>query len=549
MQNRFSDIFLSKGVDYYNADKPLQEIINHFSFQRYKGLSDLGRYVSSELIESLDFIDHFAKPVLMTWSLMGERIDYVRISPDHARILGMLQKHGVVKSIEGNPADLMNHFLSGYLISDSGIFCTLTLTAQTAYTIQKYGNKDLKEKYLKKFFETDNPWYGATFYTEVQGGSDLGANRTIAMQEGEKFLLTGEDKYFASDSGIADGALVTARFKDSPSGAKGISLFFVPSHLEDGTPNYIIRRLKDKLGTTAVPTGEVEFDRSVAYQIGNEKNGIYLAMEALVISRIDDAIAAVGIARKALWEAYLYAEKRTAFGRRLVDHPLMQKDLLELETSLEASLVLSMLAADAFNKVSGVEPPYNSEYQLSRILGDIAKTISAEVSVQVTRYSMEILGGIGFLEEFPMAKFHRDSVVTSIWEGTSNIQSLEVMEVLMKRNGTEIMKNYFQDRIGKIKDRIFGESLETKMTEVFTTVSKWFTSGNPEFYAKEALFLIGNLVAACEMELVGQDNPSGAFAITSRIFFGKTVLRDLPDSASMTRDFRILGWMSRNKSD
>ncbi len=268
MQNRFSDIFLSKGINYFIADKPLQETINHFSFHTDEALPGLGDYISSELIESLDFIDHYAKPVLQTWSVMGDRIDYVRISPDHARVLQTLQEYGIVNRLEGNPADLMHHFLSGYLISDSGIFCTLTLTAQTAYIIQKYGSKELKEKFLGKFFSSRNPWYGATFYTEIQGGSDLGANRTIAHKEGDKILLEGGDKYFASDSGIADGALVTARFKDSPPGAKGISLFFVPSHLDDGTPNYNIRRLKDKLGTTAVPTGEVEFNGSIAYQIG-----------------------------------------------------------------------------------------------------------------------------------------------------------------------------------------------------------------------------------------------------------------------------------------
>ncbi len=342
MQNRFSEIFLSKGLNYYAADKPLQEVLNHLGFKEQRTLLELGLYVSSRMIESLDFIDHFAKPVLQTWSIMGERIDYVRVSPDHAKVLQELQEYGVIRSINGEPSDLLQHFLTGYLISDSGIFCTMALTAQTAYIVQKYADNELKERFLSRFYRQENPWYGATFYTEVQGGSDIAANRTVANEENGKILLSGEDKYFASDSGIADAALVTGRFKDSPSGAKGISLFFVPSHLEDGTPNYSIRRLKNKLGTTAVPTGEVEFDRSAAFQIGDRKNGIYIAMEALVISRIDDAIAAVGISRKALWEAFLYTQKRKAFGKRLVDHPLMKRDLVELEVSLESAVLKTL---------------------------------------------------------------------------------------------------------------------------------------------------------------------------------------------------------------
>lgn len=546
MQNRFSEIFLSHGINYFTADKPLQEVMRYLGTREYGALPALGSYVSSKLIESLDYIDHYGKPVLQTWSLMGERIDYVRISPDHARVLQELQDYDVIRSIRGNPSDLMQHFLSGYLISDSGIFCTLTLTAQTAYIVQKYASNELKEKFLSKFFDPENPWYGATFYTEVQGGSDLGANRTMAFEENGLAMLTGQDKYFASDSGIADAALVTARFNNSPVGAKGISLFLVPSHLEDGSPNYAIRRLKNKLGTTAVPTGEVEFSKSTAFQIGDQKNGIYLAMEALVISRLDDAIAAVGIARKSLWEAFLYTQKREAFGKKLIEHPLMKRDLVELETSMEAALVLSLIAAEAFNRVCIIKPPYNEEYQLARILGNIAKTIAAEISSHVTRYSMEILGGIGFLEEFPMAKFHRDSVVTSIWEGTSNVQALEVMEVLLKPKGMDLIEKYLDGIAGKIRDREFGALLTNHISISIQRIKEWFSSGEPEYYAKEALFLVGNIVAACEMELVAQDNPGGVFSKSARLFFSKAILGKSPEHHAVDHDMDIVKWMGRD---
>ena len=545
MQNRFSEIFLSHGINYYTADKPLQEALNYLGINEKYNLHDLGLYVSSNMIESLDFIDHFAKPVLQTWNLMGERIDYVRISPDHAKVLQELQDFEVIRSINCNPSDLMHHFLSGYLISDSGIFCTLTLTAQTAYIVQKYANSELKDRFLGRFYREENPWYGATYYTEVQGGSDIGANRTVASEENEKILLTGQDKYFASNSGIADAALVTGRFKDSPTGAKGISLFFVPSHLEDGTQNYSIRRLKNKLGTTAVPTGEVEFNRSVAFQIGDRRNGIYLAMEALVISRIDDAIAAVGIARKALWEAFLFTQKRLAFGKRLIEHPLMKRDLVELETSLESALILSLVAADAFNKVTNAKPPYNDEYQLARIIANIAKTLSAEISAQVTRYSMEILGGIGFLEEFPMAKFHRDSIVTSIWEGTSNIQALEILEVALKKDGLGLFKKYLQDKINKITDKEFAAKLEGLLSYTMGNISSWFASEEPEFYAKEALFKIGNLLAICEMGLVAQKNPGGVFSISSRIFYEKMVKEKPLVHTRINESMKVVDWMGR----
>lgn len=545
MQHRFSDLFLSHGINYFSDDAPLLEIAKYLGLKQRTSLKELGSYVSTELIESLDFIDHYAKPVLHTWSLMGERIDYVRISPDHAHLLDRLQEFDVIRSLEGNPPDLIHHFLSGYLISDSGIFCTLTLTAQTAYAIQKYSGKEVKDKFLSRFFRKREPWYGATFYTELQGGSDLGNNRTMAYEENNRTFLSGEDKYFASDSGIADAALVTARYENSPPGAKGISLFLVPSHLEDGSPNYVIRRLKNKLGTTAVPTGEVEFRKSEAYRIGSGTNGIYLAMEALVISRIDDAIAAVGIARKSLWEAFLYAQKREAFGKKLIEHPLMKKDLLELEVSLESALVLSLLAARAFSDVSNLEPPYNHEYQLARVLGNIAKTVSAEISAQVTRYSLEILGGIGFLEEFPMAKFHRDSIVTSIWEGTSNVQALEVMEVLVKPYGMGLIENYLNQKVGQIRNREMAAELGNRISREIGRIRQWFSSNDREFYAKETLFTLGKLVAACEMVLAGQSNPNGVLERSSGVYFNRTIMDRPVEASSVYANMAIVDWMKR----
>ncbi len=146
-----------------------------------------------------------------------------------------------------------------------------------------------------------------------------------------------------------------------------------------------------------------------------------------------------------------------------------------------------------------------------------------------------------------MAKFHRDSVVTSIWEGTSNIQSLEVMEVLLKRNGLEIMHKFFQEKIRLFSDRNFAGIVENKISEAFKSIGKWFNSGNPEFYAKEALFLIGNLVAVCEMELVGQSNPGGVYSKSSRIFFNKVVLGNSMDSESLMENLNVIEWMDETR--
>jgi acyl-CoA dehydrogenase len=437
MIDRFNEIFRSKGINYLSEDLPLSEFLKFLNFHADNDLEILGEYVSSELIEIMDYVDHNGKPELIMWNLDGKRTDYVRLSPEHRNALKKLQNLGVVIKSAAGEQSWMYHFVSGYLISDSGIFCSLTLTAQTAYALRKYFNGD--ESFINHYLDKKDPWYGATFYSETQGGSDLGANKTKAMETENGWVINGSDKYFASNAGIADGAIVTAMTGDK--GIRSLETFFVPAIRKTGDLNYNIRRLKNKMGTIAVPSGEVEFTNSEAYLIGEKGKGIYYAMEILTISRIDDALAAVGIARKALWEAYLHTEKRSAFGKKLIEHPLMMKDIISLEAELEASLVISLYAAQLFSDVTDIKPPYNDKYNYARFITHIAKNMAAWSSDHITQYSMEIFGGIGFFEEFPMPKFHRDALVTSIWEGTSNIQALDMIETILKKGVASMFFN------------------------------------------------------------------------------------------------------------
>lgn len=503
MKNLFPMIFLSYGTNYYSEDVPLQIFLKHFGEQWDERLQKLGKYVSESLVELLYEIDRGAKPSLHQWSTEGTRIDYVRLSPAHRVALKELQDFGITGSMITGNRSLMHHFISGYLVSDAGIFCTMTLTAQTAYAIEKYASKAVKDEFLPKFLSQEDPWYGATYYTEIQGGSDLGANRTVAVRSGDSYALTGSDKYFASNAGIADAAIVTARLEQSRKGAKGISVFLVPAIRKDGTQNYTIRRLKDKLGTVAVPTGEVELEDAEGYILGTDIEGIYVAMEILAISRIDDATAAAGIARKALWEAYKYAERRTAFGKHLIEHPLMLKDFAELEAELEASLVLSIFAAYKFNLSRDKKPPYDTDYHLARLLTNVAKQYSSNASAGITRYTMEIMGGIGFLEEFPMAKFHRDSIVTSIWEGAGNIQALEFLEALGKRGVPDLLVDELILRIAKVEDAGVREKLQEGLMVFRSRAENVLKSENREYYSKELLLECGVLTACVCLAEIG----------------------------------------------
>lgn len=549
MRNQFSELFLSKGINYTENDMPLRCALQFFKFIPDTDLINLGKYVSEEMIESADFIDHGSKPKLQTWSILGKRIDYVRISPDHEKALKKLLGFGVVSKSSSGAFPWLYHFITGYIISDSGLFCTLTLTAQTAYAISKYGDSFLKKQYFPSYIAGSEGWLGATYYSEIQGGSDLGNNTTIAVKNGSIWTLKGSDKYFASDAGLADGAIVTAKIKEGY-GVRNIGLFFVPALNLNNEPNYEIRRLKEKLGTTAVPTGEVEFKDTIAFPLGELNQGIYYAMEVLTISRIDDALAACGIARKALWEAYLYANERTSFGKKIIEHTLLRRDFIELESELEGSLFLSLFAAMKFSNSCDEKPPYSDSYNLARLLSHISKNIAAETSTTLTRYSMEIFGGIGFFEEFPIAKFHRDAIVTSIWEGTSNIQALDMLEAILKKKVHLSLFQVLNDLLENIKNDKTKERVKESIEEMKKDLEQMLSKGNAELYSKDILNMMGHMVASTLMFCISYstNNPEDMQSLLTmaEVYYQKNVLKNSKIPEELISSGGILKWMKKN---
>lgn len=542
MKNLFGEIFLSLGTDYLRDDLPLNVFMRYFGISYGEEMSELGIYVSKDLMEILDSVDHFFHPHLVTTNVRGKRIDYVRISREHREALSNLQKFGTVRTI-ATTNSLMQHFLSSYVVSDSGIFCTITLTAQTLFALMKYG-KDL-ERFTERYLDTNDPWYGGTFYTEVKGGSDLGSNETRAKKILDTYFLNGDKKYFASNAGIADGVIVTARMDDSTEGAKGISTFFVPSTRDNGDLNFNIRRLKEKLGTSAVPTGEIEFNDSEAYLLGDRKLGIYIATEILCISRIDDALTACGIARKSLWEIYLYSTERKSFGKTLIKHPLFQRDLVEMSLDVEGALILSLYAATLFDHVSGERYPYSADYHFARMICSMAKNIASDISIHVTGYCMELMGGIGFLEEFPMARFHRDSLVTSIWEGTSNIQALEFLETVIKKGTDKKLFSELTRIASEIMDREVREDFLRDVLDARKEMDTFISDNEREYNCKYILSRISSLSASILLYHASQYDDADYVKWMASIYHSMRVHHRSPSPDQIRMAVKSLEWMNR----
>jgi len=446
------------GKNHWLLDPDLKPILKQYwlDLPRYEAaFVAFGALAGGRAYEVADYVDHHARPVLIMHDLDGNRIDRARLSPAHASLLKELAAINRPPYAGGS---WHHHFALGYLLADPGLYCTLIVTNQTVYPIYKYApeHKDWIEPLL-----SGEAW-GATWMTETQGGSDLGANTTTARLEKGTWRVYGEEKYFASNAGLADLAVITARPEGSRSGPKGLALFLVPRLDRDGRLNFRVRRLKDKSATRAVPTGEVEFHASEAYLIGEAGLGIYYTLEDLTVSRLANAIGAMGLARKAHLEALFRTRARSAFGKLLVEHPLIRRDLTDLAVRTAAGLSLVFHAIEAFDQAWHETPPYTLRYHYARFLSHLTKNRTADHAAEATRLAMELFGGLGFLEEFAVARLHREALVTHIWEGTSNIQALDMLEAMEKKHVHESFLDEFVpllDKTGTPEARLARETV------------------------------------------------------------------------------------------
>ena len=370
----------------------------------------------------------------------GNRVDEVLYPREYQTILKKGYRSGVVwRALEGK--SLIETYLLIYTISfyDPGVCCPYTVSLGTAVPLAKYGGAELQARFLPQLLRKDDSvWQGATWMTEIEGGSDLGAGvKTIARPAADGWLLTG-DKYFTSNAG-AELAVVAARPEGGEPGVRGLALFLVPRHRKDGKLNYFIRRLKDKIATRSVPTGEVELRDSEGYLLGSASSGIYLILEVLNLSRVANSVVSVALAQRAMADALLYAERRTAFGKPILDHPLLRYQFESHLDALRSALALAWESVRLLNEVWMERPPYSERYHLFRLVAHLAKYWTAEFAVDTAKWAMEVHGGLGVLAEFGVERWLREAMILAIWEGTSHRQILDGLEVMERKQAHKML--------------------------------------------------------------------------------------------------------------
>ncbi|MDX1465099.1 MAG: isovaleryl-CoA dehydrogenase [Halomonas sp.] len=400
-------------------------------------LAPLGREAGSDEVQALGEAANRHPPELRLFDRHGRRLDEVSYHPAYHALMHLAIDRGVhaVAWQEEGRGGHQAHVAALYLLTQAepGFCCPITMTHAALPVLRQ--SPAVEARWAPGLLAWDydpralpaTEKSGLTFgmaMTEKQGGSDVRTNTTRAERlsgaSGDGWRLTGH-KWFCS-APMSDAFLTLAQTDD------GLSCFLVPRFTPEGERNAIeLQRLKDKCGNRANASAEIEYRGAWAEAIGEPGRGIATILEMVQQTRLDAATAPVGMMRQALVEAWRHVHERHAFGRALAEQPLMRVLLADMAVEVEAGLALSLRAARAFDGAARGEA---GEAALARLLPTLAKYWHNKRTPAFMAEAMECLGGIGYVEESPLARLYREAPVNSIWEGSGNVICLDVLRVL-----------------------------------------------------------------------------------------------------------------------
>lgn len=429
-------------------------------------------------------VDRMRTPWLRMFNERGERVDEIQYPPEYWEMLYYGYEAGHIWRVFEEKR-LRPFFLLGYITSfwDPGLYCPYTVSVSTAVAVQKYAPSAIRKRVLAEMTRKNRPAQGATWMTEIRGGSDLGSGvETVARRDGDRWRLSGL-KYFASNAG-AEYAIVAARPEGAPPTVRGLALFLVPRFRQDGSLNYTIQRLKDKIGTRSVPTGEVLLEDAEAWLLGEPEHGIYLILEALNISRVANSVGSVALAQGALARAVAYARSREAFGKPIAFHPLLAHEIETWRRELDGAFALAWRAVELLDEVWEERPRYSGRYHLFRFVAHLAKYWTAEVAVKLSRWAIEVFGGIGILEEMGVERLLREALILPIWEGTPHRQLLDALEAMERKQAHRLLLEDLRGQVDAESIRAWEQSLdeylslppeekEARAREVLEPFARW----------------------------------------------------------------------------
>ena len=479
----------TSGINFYTADPDLsyhmRQSLSTEDFERAQGILSRMGEVASQRMDELAQVANRQGPVLIQYDKRGQRIDEVvfhpayheleRIAYEDFAIAACTHREGAL----GWPGKVPQQvkFALGYLgmQAEAGVFCPVSMTDALARVLERHASEPFRRRFLPALtaMKMDELKQGAMFLTEKQGGSDVGLTATIARpRPGENFAddtlqpqweLWG-DKWFCSNVS-ADLILTLARPEGAPAGTRGLGLFLVPRMLDDGTRNaYTINRLKDKLGTRSLATGEVTLHGAQAYLVGHLGRGFVQMTEMINLTRIWAAFGSLAAMRRSFLEALTYTRERVAFGLPLAEHPLMRRQLVDLLIEVEGCAALAFETVAVLERVDrhGVE----EDRRLLRILTPLSKYYIPKRGEYVTIEALEMLGGNGYIEEWANPRLLRDAIVNVVWEGSSNVIVLDVARAMAREGVDAALFAMLKNRLQALQNAVVVPVAQEVLTQI-----------------------------------------------------------------------------------
>lgn len=432
----------------YHSDPVLKHWVKIFGGDWHRdALFEYGKKVGSSLHEA-GFAANKFKPEFNSHDRFGKRIDQVDYHPAYHQLMGsaIAAGHHSLPWINQRMGAHVARSALGYMHTqaDPGSGCPLTMTFASVPALSH--EPEVADQWLPKitaniydpqnipYFEKKGLTIGMAM-TEKQGGSDVRANTTRAYPvnhdgPGRSYELHGH-KWFCS-APMCDAFLVLAYSHDSTGESTGLSCFLMPRWRPDGTKNQMyFQRIKDKMGNVSNASGEVEYRGAFAWMIGPEGRGVRTIIEMVSMTRFDCMVGSSAIMRQALAQAVHYSGGRQAFGKNLHQQPLMKNVLADLALEAEAALAISMRVAHSLDIIQN-DPENRHEKLFSRLATAIGKYWICKRTAQFTYECMECIGGVGVVEDNILPRLYRESPINAIWEGSGNVQCLDVLRSLNK---------------------------------------------------------------------------------------------------------------------
>ena len=440
LNNEFTDdSFLQDYLQTYLPSDMLQAIT--------PDLVQFGKRVAGECIEWAREAET-NEPVLTQFDAWGNRVDEIKVSQGWLNLEKVAAEEGLVAI--GYERTFQEHsrlyqFTKLYLYTASSAIytCPLAMTDGAARLIEYYGDEELKSNAFTALtsrnpaqFKTSGQWM-----TERTGGSDVSRSMTFATPDVNGYILKGH-KWFTSAI-TADMAFTLASTEQAEPGRNAsLSLFYLPIRDKNGKLNGIeVEALKDKLGTRALPTAQLNLTAVKAKMVGEKGKGVKTIATLFNVTRIYNTVSAVSYLRRAYALSKAYSSQRESFGQKIQKHLLHRKSLREMEIAYQSNTLLALFLARLLGK-EDCRVATDSEQSLLRLLTPVAKLYTAKQAIQYASEHIEMFGGIGYLEDSGIPVMLRDVQTLSIWEGTTNVLSLDMLRAIEKENGLSAFQNF-----------------------------------------------------------------------------------------------------------